>query len=60
MRKTIKRMWCKHLRAAIRHPHHYYTAMGCTAILALVHWELAAGIAFWVYAFVETITQGEV
>lgn len=57
---TVRVVFRKHLVAAVRHPHHYYTASGITVVLAAMRHLIAAEVmTVWVYAFVETVVSGD-
>lgn len=48
----------KRFRAIVAHPHHYATAAGLTVFFACTgHFEVAAVLGAWGYAFVENLAS---
>lgn len=48
----------RHVKALARHPHHYATAAGLTALLYILgHHDSAAVSGVWGYAFLENVAS---
>lgn len=58
--KQGRKIYRKHFLAAVKHPHHYYTAAILTVVLMVLGKAAEAEITIaWLYAFVETAVTGE-